>query len=225
MAEVATFHPADPECFNKLLERFEFMFERELIDDMCRLGTLRRLQANTTIIEIGELISHMPLVIKGSIKVMTEDADEHELLLYYLEHGDTCAVTLNCCNRKTKSTVRAITEKDTELIMIPVEQMDLWMAKYASWRSFVLESFNIRFNEMLEAIDSLAFDNLETRLYKYLRDKVLVTKESILEISHQQIATELNSSRVVISRLMKKLELDGKIKQHRNKLEVLEFQS
>lgn len=211
-------------CYNRLFQRFEYMFEPKLIKAMCSQGQLKKYKAEHYIIDIGEMVTHMPLVLGGSVKVMTEDKEGRELLLYYLELGDTCAVTLNCCARKSKSVIRAIAETDTEVLMIPVEQMDEWMVQYKSWRSFVLESFNTRLNELLEAIDSLAFQNMETRLYKYLRDRVLVTKDPVLHVSHYQIANDLNSSRVVISRLMKKLEMDGKIIQHRNKVEVVEFQ-
>lgn len=211
-------------CYDRLFQRFEYMFEPELIKEMCSQGQLKKFKAEHYIIDIGETVTHMPLVLGGSVKVMTEDKEGRELLLYYLELGDTCAVTLNCCARKSKSAIRAIAESYTEVLMIPVEKMDEWMVRYKSWRNFVLESFNTRMNELLEAIDSLAFQNMETRLYKYLRDKVLITKDPILNISHYQIANDLNSSRVVISRLMKKLEMDGKIIQHRNKVEIVEFQ-
>lgn len=217
------FKPYNKECFDKLFQRFQYMFEPELIDEMCHYGIIRKFDADFTIMDIGQSITHMPLVINGSIKVMTEDKDGKELLLYYLELGDTCAVTLNCCSRKTKSTIRAITDSPSELIMIPVERMEKWMVKFQSWRNFVLESYNTRMNEMLEAIDNLAFNNMEERLYKYLSDKVMITKDHTLNISHNKIANDLNSSRVVISRLMKKLEIDGKIIQHRNKIEVLEY--
>ena len=218
------FRAYDQECYDRLFARFQYMFEPELINEMCRFGNFKRFENDSIIMDMGETVTHIPLVLSGSIKVMTEDEEGRELLLYYLELGDTCAVTLNCCSRKAKSSIRAIAESFTELIMIPVEKMDEWLVKYKSWRTFVMESFNTRLNEMLEAIDNLAFNNMEERLYKYLRDKVMVTKEPTLSISHYQIANDLNSSRVVISRLMKKLEMDGKIKQHRNKVDILEYQ-
>lgn len=173
--------------------------------------------------DIGDVLTSIPLVISGSVKVMKEDKDGNDLLLYYLEYGDTCAVTLNCCTKPTKSAIKALTESNAEILFIPVEKMEEWMVKYRSWRGFVLDSFNIRMNEMLDAIDNLAFNNMEERLYKYLREKVMITKESKLHITHFQIANELHSSRVVISRLMKKLENEGLVIQFRNYVEVKEF--
>lgn len=175
------------------------------------------------LMDIGQTITHMPLIVSGSIKILTEDKDENELLLYYLEVGDTCAMTLNCCSRSAKSNIRAVTEAPSEVLFIPVEKMEEWMVKFSSWRNFVLESYNTRLQEMLTAIDSLAFDDLEKRLYKYLQDKVIINKNPVLNITQSDVARDLNSSRVVISRLLKKLHLDKKINYSRNQIEVFNF--
>jgi CRP/FNR family transcriptional regulator len=217
------FIPIDIGCYNKLFEKFEFLFEAELINEICSVGMVRNYKEGDVLMDIGQQLTHMPLVITGSLKIMTEDKEGDELLLYYLELGDTCAVTLSCCTKPTKSQIKAIAEINSEVLFIPVNKMEDWMIKYKTWRSFVLESYNYRLNEMLQAIDNLAFNNMEERLYKYLRDKVLVTKEAKINITHFQIANDLHSSRVVISRLMKKLENDGKVTQHRNFVEVREF--
>ncbi|MBK8668550.1 MAG: Crp/Fnr family transcriptional regulator [Saprospiraceae bacterium] len=222
MSEV-TFNVDSSECIRKLSDKFQFLFEPGLISDMCRTGMIRKFKEGTTIMDIGQILTHMPLVINGSLKIMKEDKEGNELLLYYLELGDTCAVTLSCCTKPTKSTIKAVTESDAEILFIPVEKMEDWMVKYKSWRGFVLDSYNIRMNEMLDAIDNLAFNNMEERLYKFLRDKVMVTKDAKLHITHFQIANELHSSRVVISRIMKKLENEGLVIQHRNYVEVKEF--
>lgn len=212
-------------CYDQLQQRFEFLFEDELIQELCQSGKLKSYQAEEEIMDIGTLITHMPLVISGSIKIMTEDKEGDELLLYYLEPGDTCAVTLNCCTKKTKSTIRGITETETEVLFIPVEKMETWMVKYVSWRSYVLESYNSRLNEMLAAIDNLVFQSMEERLQKYLYDKAWVMKSAILNLSHQDIANDLHSSRVVVSRLMKKLEKNNIIRQMRNKIVVVELEA
>lgn len=210
-------------CIDILSEKFRYLFEPELITEMCKSGTIRQFEDGVQIMDIGQMLTHMPLMISGSVKIMKEDKDGNELLLYYLELGDTCAVTLSCCTKPTKSTIKAITETHCRILFIPVEKMEEWMVRYKSWRGFVLDSYNTRMNEMLEAIDNLAFNNMEERLQKFLRDKVMVTKDAKLHITHFQIANEMHSSRVVISRLMKKLENDGFIKQHRNYVEVREF--
>ena len=155
------------------------------------------------------------------INERSENGDE--LLLYFLERGDTCAMTLTCCMGQSKSRIRAIAETDGAMLMIPVEKMEEWLTKYKTWRNFVFDSYNVRLNEMLEAIDTLAFMNLDERLYKYLTDKAKVIGDTEIKNTHQEIAYEMHTSRVVISRLLKALELQGKIKLHRNKIEILQF--
>lgn len=223
MNEQLDFIPFDIKCYSKLEERFQAIFEPRLINEICQNGNLRVYKPDETIIDIGMLITHMPLVISGSVKVLTEDAKGDELLLYYLELGETCAVTLNCCTRKSKSTVRAITETETELLFVPVEKMDEWMVKYASWRAYVMESYNERLNEMVSAIDNIVFNSLEERLKRYIKDKAWMAKSAVLNISHQDIANELYASRVAVSRLMKKLEGENFIEQLRNKIVVVEY--
>lgn len=215
--------PINTSCYDQLVERFQNLFEDDLIKEICNAGKLKKVEADTELISIGQAITHIPLIITGSLKVMTENKEGEELLLYYLELGDTCAMTLNCCSKSLKSSISATTEELSEILFLPAEMMEKWMIKYHSWRNFVLESYNTRLNEMLEAIDNLAFHNMEERLIKYLRDRAMVMHKGELKITHHHIANDLHSSRVVISRLMKKLELDGLIKQHRNLVEVLEF--
>ncbi len=207
----------------KVKQRFQYIFEPDLLEEMYKTGHVRQFLAGTQIMDIGQKLTHMPLILNGSVKILKEDEESNELLLYYLEWGDTCAVTLNCCTKPGKSLIKGITELDSEILFIPIEKMEDWMIKYRSWRSFVLESYNTRMNEMLEAIDNLAFNNMETRLIKYLRDKVMINNMAKLHVTHFEIAADLNSSRVVISRLMKRLENEGLIIQHRNYVEVKEF--
>ncbi len=218
------FKPFDIKCYNKLHERFEFLFEPKLINEICQFGNLRIFKPDEEIIDIGGLITHMPLVISGSVKVMTEDKNGDELLLYYLELGDTCAVTLNCCTKKAKSTIRAISETESELLFIPVEKMEDWMIKYKTWRNYVLDSYNVRLNEMVSAIDNIIFNSMEERIEKYLRDKAWITKSATLNISHQDVANDLHSARVVVSRVMKKLENNNVIRQLRNKIIVVDLE-
>jgi CRP/FNR family transcriptional regulator len=145
------------------------------------------------------------------------------MVLYFLERGDTCTITFGSGLISSKSKVRGIAEKDSELILIPINKLDEWLVKYKSWRLFVIDSYNIRLSEMLEAIDTLAFMKLDQRLNKYLTDKVKIMRDPILNTTHQEIAQDLNTSRVVISRILKQLENENKIKLYRNKIEVLEY--
>lgn len=157
----------------------------------------------------------------GAIKIMREDFDSGELLLYFLEKGDTCAMTLACCMGDKKSEIRAIAENDGLVAMVPVMKMEEWVGKYRSWRAFVFESYNSRFNELLSAIDNIAFKHMDQRLIDYLEETSKVNNSQTIQKTHQEIANELNSSRVVISRLLKALENEGKIILNRNNIELL----
>ena len=223
MEEKLDFIPFDIKCYRKLEERFHSIFEPQLINEICGKGKMRSFKPDEVIVDIGTLITQMPLVISGSIKILTEDDKGDELLLYFLELGETCAVTLNCCTRKTKSTVRAVTETAAEILFVPVEMMEEWMIKYKSWRTYVLDSYNERLNEMVHAIDTIVFKSLEERLRGYLKDKAWMSKSAILHISHQDIANDLHVSRVATSRIMKKLEAENFIRQQRNKIVVVEY--
>ena len=205
----------------ELKNSYGHLFENELLEEINQVGTFKEIPQDFTVIEIGAYIKSMPLLISGAIKVLREDNDGDELLLYFLERGDTCAMTLSCCLGQTKSEIRAIAELDTKLVMIPIQKMEEWTGKYRTWRNFVFESYHNRLMEMLETIDNIAFMKMDERLLKYLNDKVVITKQHNLQITHQEIAYDLHTSRVVISRLLKSLEKLKKIKLHRNNIEVL----
>lgn len=207
----------------ELLENYEYLFEPELINEITEVGVVKKLKAREVIIDYGQELRHIPLLINGALKIIRQNENGDELLLYFLEEGDTCAMSLSCCVRQTQSEIQAIAERDSTLILIPIEKMGEWMRKYEGWMSFVFESYNNRFNEMLESIDSLAFNNMHDRLFKYIKNKVMIDKSTTLEITHQEIALDMNSSRVVISRLLKSLENEKKIEIFRNRIEVIEF--
>lgn len=205
----------------ELKNSYGHLFESALINEILQVGTYKEVPAGFKLMEIGSYVKGMPLLVSGAIKVLREDKNGDELLLYYLEKGETCSMTMTCCMGQTKSEIRAITETDTKLIMIPIQKMEVWTSKYKSWRNFVFESYHNRLNEMLLTMDSIAFDNMDERLLNYLKEKARINKDNIIHSTHQEIAYELHSSRVVISRLLKKLENLGSIELHRNYIEII----
>lgn len=207
----------------QLTEAYHFIFEDELLEEITKYGTLKEVREGEKIIDIGDYVKSMPLLLEGAIKILREDKEGDELLLYFLERGDTCAMTLSCCLGQTRSEIRAVAEKDTKLIMIPIEKMEEWTSKYKSWRNFVFESYHSRLSEMLDTIDTIAFLNMDQRLMRYLQDKAKINGSDLLQVTHQEIAYDLHTSRVVISRLLKKLELEGKIKLQRNSIRVIDL--
>ena len=207
----------------KLQEYYNVVFEEELINEIAEVGTYKKIEENELLLDIGDSFKHIPLLLTGAIKISREINNGDEMVLYFLERGDTCTVSFSSCLKSSKSKVRGVAEKTSEVIFIPVDKLEDWMVKYKSWRDFVIESYNIRLNEMIEAIDTLAFMKMDGRIFKYLTDKVKIMRNPILNTTHQEIAIDLNTSRVVVSRLLKQLETEGKIKLFRNKIEVIDF--
>ena len=206
-----------------LQKNYGFLFEDALIEEIASNSKLKKVKEGEVLIDFNQPIQSMPLLIDGAIKISRLDDKGEELLLYFLENGDACTMTMSCCIGQKKSKIRAVAEKDTTLILIPAQNMAKWIEQYPSWRTFVFDSYNTRFNELLESIDNLAFRNMHDRLYKYLKDKALVNKSESIDTTHQEIAYDLHTSRVVVSRLLKALEREQLIKLYRNKIEVLEL--
>ena len=206
-----------------LKESYGMLFEEKLIDEIAAVSLLRDFKEDDVLIDFGDYIKKMPLLITGAIKILREDFDEGELLLYFIEKGDTCAMTMACCMGETKSEIKAVAETNGTVIMIPVNKMEEWLGKYKSWRTYVFNSYNNRLKEMLTAIDNLAFMNMNERLLNYLQDKVKINNSKEIQNTHQEIAYDLHTSRVVISRLLKALENEGKIRLHRASIELLKI--
>ena len=204
----------------KIEATYPYQFEDELLNEIDELGSLVDFKANDVMIDLNQFIKGMPILLSGAIKIMREDFDEGELLLYFLEKGDTCAMTMACCLGDKQSKIRAVAETDGELVMIPIVKMDEWLAKYPSWRRFIFDSYNNRMEEMLVAIDNLAFNDMNERLKKYLLDVASINKGKVVVKTHQEIAYELNTSRVVISRLLKALEKEGFLQLNRNEITI-----
>ncbi|PWK18517.1 Crp/Fnr family transcriptional regulator [Xanthomarina spongicola] len=208
---------------DKLKDNYGYLFEEELLHEINKVGIFKEIPEGTKLIEIGDYIKSMPLLVSGAVKILREDENGDELILYFIERGDTCAMTLSCCMGQKKSEIRAIAETDTSIIMIPVEHMSLWMSKYKSWQNFILQSYNERMTELLEAIDTIAFLKMDERLLKYLRDKAMVNHNDEIYVTHQEVANDMHTSRVVISRILKALEKNNKIKINRNRITLLDL--
>jgi len=205
-----------------LQQKFNHLLDDNLIKEIYLSGVFKTFKKQDIIIDINQTLNHIPLLLIGSIKILREDNDGNDLLIYFLGAGETCTMSLTCCMGASKSKVRAVAEKDSSLVMIPVALMQKWFHNNESWRNFILESYQTRFNEMLETIDNLAFMKMDERLYKYLIHKTKLNNSNTIIVKHLDIAEDLHTSRVVISRLLKQFENSKKIKLSRNKIEVLQ---
>ncbi len=206
-----------------LQSNYAYLFEDALLNEINEIGIYKEVPEGSIIMDIGDYIKNMPLIISGAIKVMREDEHGDELVLYFVEQGDTCAMTITCCMGETKSEIRAVAETDTQIIMIPIQKMQEWMHTYKSWQSFILQSYHERMTELLEAIDTIAFLKMDERLFKYLKDKAMANRDDHIKTTHKEIAQDLHTSRVVVSRLLKKLETENKIILHRSSIKLLDL--
>jgi CRP/FNR family transcriptional regulator len=172
-------------------------------------------------LNIGQTIRAVPLVISGTVKVSRVNDEGQELLLYYVKEGESCAMSFTCCMMAHTSVIKGSAEEDSVLLCVPVNVMDEWMTKYPSWKRFVMTTIFNRFTEVIKSIDDVAFKKMDDRLANYLKEKSKVTGSSLINMSHQQIADDLGTNRVVVSRLLKKLEIDKKLLLYRNQIKLL----
>ena len=205
----------------KLYKPFGSAFEPELILEIFDVGKIVHLEPETEIIRPGQYLSSIPLILKGVVKILRSNAKNEEMFLYHLESGETCAISMACCTAQVKSEIRAVSETESEIIMIPTKFMEQWSSKYKSWRTFILNSYHQRLMQQYESIDTLAFSNLEERLMKYLNTKAEILKTNPLSLTHREIAEDLNTNRVVISRILKKLENQNFLSLDRNYIKLL----
>jgi CRP/FNR family transcriptional regulator, anaerobic regulatory protein len=203
------------------LDKLSSIFEPQLIQEIQEYGIFQSFKEGDLIMDYGKYVRMMPIVLKGTVKVLRLDEKDNEILLYYLSNNESCSMAYSCCLEAKKSEVKAIAEDYVELIAIPHAKLDDWLCTYPSWKNYIMRSFNERFIELLKSIESIAFHKLDERLIAYLKEKQRMTGSSVIKASHNLIADELATSRVVISRLLKQLENDQKIILYRNEIKLL----
>ena len=178
----------------------------QLLEEIEKHGKVQVFEPVESIIEPGQYLKMVPVVLEGTVKVMRTDEEGHDLFLYYIESGETCAVSLTCCSVMNTSEVKAVAEERTKILAIPVWKHEEWTNEFRQWKEFVAQTYQKRFQAMFQAIDDIAFKKMDERLIKYLVVKSKQAKSNELSITHQEIARELDTSREVISRLLKQLE-------------------
>jgi CRP/FNR family transcriptional regulator len=203
------------------METFKTLFEPDLIAQLEAKAKRVVIPAGAPLLNMGDTVRQTPLVLSGSLKVSRLEEDGRELLLYFINPMESCAMTFTCCMQQYPSEIRAIAEEDTEIMAIPVGLMDEWLVKYPTWKSFVMKTIRGRFNELLKTIDQIAFQKLDERLVHYLKEKSKANGSALINSSHEQIAGDLATSREVVSRLLKKLENDKKLLLYRNQIKLL----
>ncbi|RMB64122.1 Crp/Fnr family transcriptional regulator [Dokdonia sinensis] len=205
------------ETFKKI---YKAIFEEKLVEEMLSFGVFKSLKKGEHHVCKNSYMIGVPLMISGALKILREDHDGH-LVLYFIRPGETCSLTLINQTKRVKSDVCSVAQLDTELLILPKEKSEEWMGKYPSWQSFVLNTYQKRVHTLLELVDSFAFYKKEDRILRYIKEKADVMKTAKLKYNHQQVADDLYSSRVVISRILKKLEEQGRVKLGRGIIEIL----
>lgn len=205
----------------ELTARLKLIFEAELASEMAQVGEIRTVREGEALIDYGQQIRFFPLILNGTVKVMRRNEEGNEIILYYIGSNESCAMAYSCCMESRKSEIRAIAEEDVLLLAIPHSKLDEWVQRFRSWRSYVFGSFNMRLNEMVRSLEMMAFSRLDERLVKYLKEKSRISGKNTLSLSHQHIAAEMGTSRVVISRLLKQLENEKKLLLYRNEIKLL----
>lgn len=194
--------------------------EDELYNEILAHAEIKEVKAGDIVLKAGQMIRSSMLVLEGIIKLYREDEEGREFFIYNLNPGQACSLSMVCAARHEKSEVMAVALTDATLLSIPFEYMEEWIAKYKSWYRFVISTYRDRFEELLRTIDAIAFRNMDERLEEYLQKQVEVFGP-VLKMTHQEIARDLNSSREVISRLLKKMETRGWLHINRNSIEWL----
>lgn len=193
-------------------------FEQGLYDEILEHGNLRDFKAGDTLLRVGQPIRSVMIVIEGLVKLYREDTEGNEFFIYNLNSGQACSLSLVCATKQETSEVLAKALTDATVLSIPLDLMEEWMLKYKSWYRYVITSYRDRFEELLRTVDAIAFTSLDERLEFYLKKQVQSLGNQ-LKITHQEIANDLNSSREVISRLLKKMEARHWLIIHRNSIE------
>ena len=192
----------------------------ELGSEILTASSVNDIAKGTVILKEGQYVKVIPIVINGLIKVFSSFG-ERELLLYYIQPGDSCIMSFAASLKNDPSKVYAITEEDTEVILMPVDKVLLWIKQFPDLNTLFYQQYNLRYTELLDTIDHVLFNKMDIRLHDYLNKEKLHTNNNIIKKSHGQIANELGTAREVVSRVMKKLVVEGKVKQHTNYIEIL----
>ena len=194
----------------------------ELTQEIIATSGIKEFSKETEILREGQYVKVIPLVLEGLVKVFTRHEDK-ELLLYYIKPNESCIMSFTAGLKNEPSTVFAQTEEDTKVLLLPVHKTGVWVKSFPDLNTLFFQQFNLRYSELLDTIHHILFNKMDQRLYDYLLEKVRLTHKNPLKISHRQIAQELGTAREVISRVIKKLESEGKIKQHSSRIEILEL--
>jgi CRP/FNR family transcriptional regulator len=204
----------------RLLQKQFPMFDDQLTHRLAELGTLKTFEEGEELMRTGQYFRSTMLIVEGLVKLYREGDNGGEFFVYYIEPGNACALSMVCASQQKTSELMARAMTPSKVIMVPIDKMDALMLEHKSWYYFVLETYRARFEEMLTVVDAIAFKAMDERLEFYLKNQARTLETTIIKTTHQEIANDLNTSREVISRLLKKMEQNGMISLHRNQIDM-----
>ncbi|PPK88342.1 CRP/FNR family transcriptional regulator [Neolewinella xylanilytica] len=201
---------------------FPEFVEPGLLQVIANEGRIHRFAEGGVIMDYGNYVRMLPLILEGTIKISRQADDGSELFLYYLTRGESCAMTFSCCMAAKRSEIRAVAEEDTVILGLPQPKLDEWMMRYKSWKNFVMQAYDQRMNELVRTIDQVAFQQLDERLADYVSKRAAIREDRTILSTHQAIADDLHVSREAISRLLKTMENRGMVALGRNRITLLQ---
>lgn len=199
--------------------------ESDLLEQISQFSEVKEFQAGDVIVRTGQHLTSAMVVLRGAIKIYREGEEGGEFFLYYLQSGQACAMSMSCLRHQEQSQVMGMAVEDSEVLMIPMAKVNQWVREYKSWQEFVINTYRNRFEEVLEVLDNISFRGMDERLEFFLKRESQKAKSNILHVSHQSIANDLNTSREVISRLLKKMEQNNLLILQRNQIELIDLNS
>lgn len=194
--------------------------DKQLIAEIEKYGRTRLVRKDGLLMTPGDEVVFVPIVLSGVLRILRQNEEGREIFLYHLYPGQTCAMAINCCQGRRKSTVKAIAEEDTQLLLIPSERVEEWF-RYPEWKTYINATYGQRFTELLEVIDLIAFSNMDKQVLHYLQERSKAAGSRAIYITHQAIADELHTHREAISRLLRTMEQKNMLKLGRNTIELL----
>jgi len=202
------------------LSTFSFSNEPELIGEIEKTGIPCSFRRDDIIIQNEKYVRVIPLILKGTVKVVRVDPEGNELFLCHISGGETCAVSIASYLSRRQCYIKAVAEEDTDLIALSATDCYRWIGQFPAWCNFVMNAMSDKMNCLIMAVDNIAFTKTDRRLMTFLTAKSKALKTNIIYITHQEIANELSTSREVISRLLKRLEQEREVRLFRNKIEL-----
>jgi CRP/FNR family transcriptional regulator len=200
---------------------FPELNDSTLLRRLQEIGQWRDFKAGDELIRPGEVIPFLPLITEGTVRILRADEEGREIFLYFLQPGETCALSLDCCRGDARSRVRAVAEEDGCLLAIPSRLLPTLLQDSPLFSDFAVSTYRRRFDQLIEAFDAVAFHKLDERLWQYLQDLSIARNTNLLRITHEEISRHLGTTREVVSRLMKQLERLGRVKPGRNQIEIV----